>query len=131
MTTNGRELFDVPDAPRPDPATPAPVRFLPEYDNVLLGFADRSRFGVDERVTALFGERPIGLGSILVDGQVQGTWRVERGGSRREPVATMRIRTVERLGRADHAAMMKEGDRLLEFLAADATSREVRIASLG
>jgi hypothetical protein len=127
----GRELFDVPDAQRPDPDTPAPVRFMPEYDNLLLGHADRSRFGDDDRVAALFGERPIGLGAILVDGRVQGTWRVERGGSRREPGSTLRIRTVQPLGRADHTATTEEGQRLLEFLAAEATFREVRIASPG
>ena len=76
----GRELLDLPDAPRPDPDTPAPVRFLPEYDNVLLSHADRSRFGADERVTALFGERPIGLGAVLVDGRVQGAWHVGASG---------------------------------------------------
>ena len=126
----GRELFDLPDAPRPDPETPAPVRFLPEYDNVLLSHADRSRFGAGERVAALFGERPIGLGSILVDGRVEGTWRVERVGGRQEPLATLHIRTLAPLGRVDHRAVTAEGRRLLAFLAADA-SREVRIARLG
>jgi hypothetical protein len=64
-----RELFDLPDAPRPDPDTPAPVRFLPEYDNVLLSHDDRSRitavpFFAPERVD----------GTVLMDGFVSGTW---------------------------------------------------------
>lgn len=109
----GRELFDLPDAPRPDADTPAPVRYLPEYDNVLLGHADRSRFGADERVAALFGERPIGLGSILVDGTVCGTWRVRRD---REG-ATMDIRTLDPLPPADGADVDDEGAALLDILA--------------
>ncbi|MGH2686453.1 MAG: winged helix DNA-binding domain-containing protein [Actinomycetota bacterium] len=68
----GRELFDVPDGPRPDPDTPAPVRLLPEYDNVLLSHADRSRFAghvmtPDDRSRAW----------VLVDGVVAGSWRWE------------------------------------------------------
>ena len=60
----GDGYFDLPDAPRPDAATPAPVRFLPRYDNLLIGYADRSRFG----------EVVIGQPTILVDGVVAGTW---------------------------------------------------------
>ena len=71
----GRELFDLPDAPRPDPATPAPVRFLPEYDNVLLSHADRSRF-FDRDVGALYPPGRLGRGHVLVDGTVRATWIV-------------------------------------------------------
>lgn len=122
----GRELFDLPDAPRPDPDAPAPVRYLPEYDNVLLGHADRSRFGADERVAALFGERPIGLGAILVDGTVCGTWRVRR----ERQCATMDIRTLDPLSPADGSALEDEGAALLDLVAADRSRREIHRTSL-
>jgi winged helix DNA-binding protein len=125
----GRELLDLPDAPRPDPAADAPMRFLPEYDNVLLAHDDRSRFGADERVAALFGERPIGLGSILVDGRIHGTWRIGRVGPKREPATTLDIQVAQALGRADRAAIVEEGERLLTFLAPEAASHQVRIAA--
>ena len=71
----GRELFDLPDAPRPDPDVEAPVRFLPEYDNVLLSHQDRSRFiGPD-----LSGFHSF-KGTVLVDGRLAGLWR--RDGNR-------------------------------------------------
>src|SRR4029079_18614386 len=69
----GRELFDVPRAPLPDPDTPAPVRFLPEYDNVLLGHADRSR--IVSPGTRLWAE--IGWGMVLVDGFTAARWKLE------------------------------------------------------
>ena len=75
----GRELLDVPRAPLPDPGTPAPVRFLPKWDNLLLAFADRTRV-LPER----YRKRVIGMNgdvaqTFLVDGLVAGTWRVEGG----------------------------------------------------
>ncbi len=73
---NGRALVDLPDAPRPDPDTSAPVRFLPEYDNVLLSHADRTRF-FDADVSALYPPGRLGRGHVLVDGTVQATWIVD------------------------------------------------------
>ena len=71
----GRELLDLPDAPRPDPDTPAPVRFLPAFDNAILGYDDRSRIIDDaHRGLSVAGERV-----VLVDGRVAATWRVEAG----------------------------------------------------
>ena len=69
-------LVDLPDAPRPDPATPAPVRFLPEYDNVLLSHADRTRF-FDRDVSGLYPPGRLGRGHVLVDGTVQATWIID------------------------------------------------------
>lgn len=67
---SGTELFDLPDAPRPDPETPAPPRLLPEYDNVLLGHEDRSRFFEDG------GPTPPGwVGNVLVGGVYAGHWK--------------------------------------------------------
>jgi DNA glycosylase AlkZ-like len=71
----GRELFDLTDAPRPDPDTPAPARFLPEYDNVLLSHTDRARFGLDA------GRSHLGAvhGTVLEDGQLAATWHYAPG----------------------------------------------------
>jgi hypothetical protein len=71
----GRELFDLPDAPRPEPSTRAPVRFLPEYDNVLLSHDDRSRFYAEEERALLAPAWRVGWGSVLHDGLVRAMWR--------------------------------------------------------
>ena len=119
----GRELFDLPRAPRPGPDAPVLPRFLPDFDNVLLGHADRSRiFPNDGRRTAGIG-RP----TVLVRGYVRATW---------QPVildeaATLSISPFERLTRQDRSAVIDEGIRLLEFLAPGASAREVRFASTG
>jgi hypothetical protein len=66
----GRELLDLPDAPRPHPDTPAPVRFLPAFDNAILGYHDRSRI-IDD---AHLGLSVAGRRAVLVDGRVTATW---------------------------------------------------------
>ncbi|MFL5641841.1 MAG: winged helix DNA-binding domain-containing protein [Chloroflexota bacterium] len=108
-----RELFDLPDAPRPDPDTPAPPRFLPEYDNILLGHADRSRIMPPGRGIPLLPGNGGSSGTILVDGMYAGTWAIARSGER----ATLRIVPFEPLSPDERTALEREGARLLEFAA--------------
>jgi hypothetical protein len=112
----GRELFDVPDAALPDPETPAPVRFLPEYDNLVLSHDDRGRV-IDRR----FGVDGWLRGSILVDGFVRGTWRHDTNGD----VATLLIGLFEQVPATDRGQVEAEAARVLDFLAADAPSHEI------
>jgi len=126
----GRELFDVPDAPRADPGTPAPPRFLPEYDNLLLSHDDRSRFFADDdKVRAsLFGADRKVSGSVLHDGFACGTWRidVDRDGG----AAAIVVDHAGRLNQRARAAVAAEGRRLLRFLAPDAGGHDVRFVAL-
>ncbi|GAA1235252.1 winged helix DNA-binding domain-containing protein [Kitasatospora nipponensis] len=100
----GRELLDLPDAPRPHPDTPAPVRFLPAFDNAILGYHDRSRI-IDE---AHLGLSVAGLRAVLVDGRVSATWTVR---DNRLTVTPLRPLTT-----ADREAVHAEARALVEFL---------------
>lgn len=117
----GRELFDLPDAPRPDADTPAPVRLLPPFDNALLSHADRTRIVGEEhrrRVATLNGMVP---GAVLVDGFMAGAWRTER----RRGAARIVIEPYAPLTRKNARAIEREASALLAFLAPDA-ARETR-----
>ncbi len=117
----GRELFDVPDAPLPDPETPAPVRFLPEYDNALLGHDDRARIVAPETKTWT----EIGWGMVLADGFTTARWKMER----EKDSATLRVEPFRTVTRDEGAAIAAEGERLLEFLAADTGRRDLQVAA--
>jgi hypothetical protein len=117
---DGRELFDLPDAPRPDPGTPAPPRFLPEYDNLLLSHADRRRVIADEH-----RERVFTKGAFLVDGFVRGTWKI----ARQSATAMLVIEPFKALSKKDAAALTREGARLLAFAAANAAPRDIQIVA--
>jgi hypothetical protein len=121
----GRELFDLPDAPRPDPDTPAPVRFLPQYDNVLLSHADRSHIAA--ATAASWPSDDLHWSSLLVDGSVAGVWRLARDGK----AATLTVRLFGIQNSQTQAEVAEEGDRLLGFLAPDAEPREVRLGAAG
>jgi hypothetical protein len=119
----GRELFDVPDGVLPDPDTPAPPRFLPEYDNVFLSHDDRSRVVPDDFRRAPDSSIAGTFGTVLVDGFIGAVWKI----SRKDGEALLRIESVARLGRRDMDAVAAEGERLLAFTDPDA-SRVVSVA---
>jgi winged helix DNA-binding protein len=104
----GRELLDLPRAPLPDAATPAPVRFLPKWDNVLLGFADRTRVLPEQYRKTVIGKNGDVAQTFLVDGVVAGTWREEKGKVKLAPFAP--------LPRAARREAEDEAARLAEFL---------------
>jgi hypothetical protein len=106
---DGRELFDVPRAPLPDPDVPAPVRYLPEYDNVVIGHKDRSRIVPD----GIPRWTEVGWGSILVDGFGAARWRLFET----KTDATLRIEPFRRLTRQERADVREEATRLAAFLA--------------
>jgi len=128
----GRELFDVPDGLLPDPQTPAPPRFLPTYDNVVLGHKDRSRIigepetdflpGVDQWHAVFLG------GSLLVDGFVAAGWRIERDGTGRGAAASLVVLPVRRnpLTDDERGAIEGEARDLLRFAVPEAASHAVR-----
>jgi Winged helix DNA-binding domain len=120
----GRELFDLPDAPRPDPAVPAPVRFLGEFDNVLLGHADRSRIIPEDFPWSEVLAPGRFVNNLLVDGMLRGTWWVERDGGRR---ATLAIRPFGALSRPERDELAAEAERTVEFAAGEAEVRDVRL----
>jgi hypothetical protein len=122
---DGGDLLDLPDAPRPDgESTPAPPRFLPEYDNLLLSFADRSRVIPHGRPVPLPPGNGASTGTLLVDGFWQADWTITRD----RDLAVLDVRPFTALG-GSHDAIAAEGDRLLAF-AAPAGAHEVRFAPL-
>ena len=119
---SGKELFDVPDAPMPDPDTPAPLRFLPEFDNLILSHADRTRVIAEEYRKAIASKNGMVPATVLVDGFVRGTWKTERSRGK----ATLEIKPFEPLAKEDRDALTEEGERLIRFTGSK--SYEIRFA---
>ncbi|MEU9556404.1 winged helix DNA-binding domain-containing protein [Streptomyces fumanus] len=109
----GRRLLDLPDAPRPDPDTPAPVRFLPAFDNAILGYHDRGRV-IDAAHLRLSVE---GHRTVLVDGRVTATWTVR---DHRLEIGPLRPLTAP-----EREAVHTEAEELAAFL--DAGIEDIRL----
>jgi hypothetical protein len=128
---DGRELFDLPDAPRPDPATPAPPRFLGPFDQMILSYADRSRVLSDDDKKQVITHNGLVKGTLLVDGAISGQWEIIRQRS----AATLLITQFghgsrkDGLSKKDMVALTSAGARLLKFAEPGAETHDIRFAT--
>jgi hypothetical protein len=120
----GRELFDLSDGPRPGADVPAPIRFLPEFDNLVLAHDDRTRLIADEHRPRVTTKNLRVRATFLVDGVVAGTWTiaVKRG------LATLTLEPFARLATRAVKELRAEGEALLGFAEPDAKGHEVVVA---
>jgi hypothetical protein len=119
---NGTELLDVEDGLFPDPETPAPARFLPEYDNALLSHADRSRVIAPGQASRLWWK-----GTVLVDGFVAGTWKLER----EKGSVTVAVAPWGRWAKKLREEVAAEGEGLAAFAAGAGETAAVRFDATG
>ncbi|MGW1758820.1 winged helix DNA-binding domain-containing protein [Streptomyces mirabilis] len=118
---NGVELFDLPDAPRPDADTPAPPRFLPEFDNLLLSHADRSRVvPADLKGRTWAGNQA--YCTLLVDGFLGGLWRQEGD--------VLTIEPLGRLTKVQREEVVAEAEGLLRTLSGASASYDIRFGTV-
>ncbi|MFD8173097.1 winged helix DNA-binding domain-containing protein [Streptomyces sp. NPDC059709] len=117
---NGTELFDLPDAPRPDPDTPAPPRFLPEFDNLLLSHADRTRLVAPAHKGRTWRKNQA-YRVLLVDGFVAGLWKLADDALVVEPF--------DALTREQRNEVVEEGGRMLATMHAD-TAYDIRFGTV-
>lgn len=135
----GRTLLDVEGAPSPDPDTPAPVRLLPDFDDVLLGHGDRTRIVPADVRPALASRNGMPPGTVLVDGTVAGTWSLRRerlprpaGTPRgRRERAVLTVTPLRRWSRADRTAVQTEAEQVVRFHADDAAEHAVEVTEPG
>jgi hypothetical protein len=133
-----RVLVDVPDAPRPPEDVPAPVRLLPDFENLLLGHDDRTRVIPPDARPALASRNGMPPGTVLVDGTVAGTWVLRRerlprppGTRGRRELARLTVTPLRRWSRAERTAVVAEAEALARFAADDAAEHAVAVAAPG
>lgn len=126
VTEEGAELVDLPEASRPGPDTPAPVRYLSEFDNMLLSFGERTRTRImaDEHRARVFTVNGIIKATVLVDGFVRGLWKVVR----KRDEAVLEVELFQPVSAQERAELELEGMRMLDFAAAPAKVRDIRFS---
>lgn len=125
----GAELFDLAGAPRPTGDTEAPVRLLPQWDNVLLSHADRSRFMSERQRLAMATKNGMNPPVILVDGRVTATYRLPR--TRRKGEACLSVQPFQALSTKTQAAIRDEARALTDAMGAPWAGARVEFAPAG
>jgi hypothetical protein len=118
----GVELFDVPGLDLPHAETPAPVRFLPEFDNVLLSHSNRTRIVADSYRSRVYLPGLRVAATLLVDGFVAGVWKVEKS----KGTVTLAIDAFEPLSKDNRDALSEEGEALVRFVEPEARGYALR-----
>ena len=117
-----RELFDVPGAPRPDEDVAAPIRFIPDYDNLVLSHDDRTRIMADAHRSRVTLKNLMVRATFLVDGMVAGTWK----SGRKRKAAVLVVEPFGTIAKRTRSEIEAEGEAMLSFLDEDATERDIR-----
>ncbi|GGH80476.1 hypothetical protein JOD43_002388 [Pullulanibacillus pueri] len=117
----GNELFDIPDAPRPDQNIASPPRFLGGFDNLLLSYADRRRIIPEEFRGKVFTRNGIIKPTLLIDGFVAGVWKIEED----KRAVRLIIALFKGLLSEDREALIEEGHRLLNLIVGLKRTREI------
>lgn len=119
-----RELFDLPNSPRPGADADAPVRFLPDFDNVVMGHQDRTRFVSEEHKPYIYLKGLVVNRTYLIDGRVAGTWRVDAT----KKAATLVVEPFAAIPKKWKSAVEEEAATLARFFEPDAATHDVTFA---
>ncbi len=122
---DGAELYDLPELPLADAEQPAPLRFLPEYDNILIAHRKRDRVLPQAQRKKVFVSAGRVLGSLLIDGFVGAIWKSSRDKAR----ATLTVSLFEPVSAATRRAIAREGEALLRFIEDDAEDFQIDIVT--
>jgi hypothetical protein len=123
----GRELFDLPDAPRPPGDTPVPPRLVGPFDNLILSHADATRVLPTNYRRLVMTQNGLIAGMVLLDGFVAGNWRIKA--TKKHALLTIASFSGKAYKKTDAGALTREGERLLHFAAPDAAATDVVLSS--
>lgn len=118
-----RELFDLPELPIIDADTPASIRFLPEFDNILLAYDKRTRIIANEYKSKVYLPGLRVAATLLIDGFVGGVWRM----STKKKITTLEIEPFHKLSKTNYDVLIEEAEKLVRFVEPEAQTHAVQI----